>query len=177
MRRMSLGAAQLQRLEDERRNVQVTHPAAVGDLVHLHEAVARRAPRLVGLRLLLQHAIEVGLALLELSAERHGERGRAQMTSGEKSGRPLRTGRSCPRSYTVPAALRPRACARVSQSHNRLRGFGRRRAVERHQRGRHARESGRCRRASGPSRPPRPRSGRGVRRWILRSDGRRRSLL
>ena len=63
------GAAQLQRLEDEGRDVEVTHPAAVGDLVHLHEAVARGAPGLVGLRLLLQHAIEVRLALLGQAAE------------------------------------------------------------------------------------------------------------
>ena len=60
-------AAQLERLEDERRDLQVTRLAAVGDLVHLHEAIARGTPRLVGLGLLLELALEIGRALLELT--------------------------------------------------------------------------------------------------------------
>jgi len=67
-RRVPLRAAQLQRLEDERRDVDVTHLAAVGDLLHLHEAVAGGAPCLVGVGLLLQLTIEVGRALLERPA-------------------------------------------------------------------------------------------------------------
>ena len=55
------------------------------------------------------------------------------------------------------------------------RRFHRRRSVKRHQRGRDARESGRCRRASDPARRARPRSDRGVLRWILRSDEQQRS--
>ena len=72
---MAFGAAQLQRLKDERRDVQVTRLAAVGDLVHLHEAVARGAPGLVGLGLLLELALEVGRTLLELREQRDDERG------------------------------------------------------------------------------------------------------
>jgi hypothetical protein len=70
---MALCTAQLQRLKHERRDVQVTRPAAVGDLVHLHEAVARRAPGFVRLGLLLELAVEVGGPLLKLGGERQKE--------------------------------------------------------------------------------------------------------
>ena len=57
-------AAELQRLKDESGDVEVANLAAVGDLLHLHEAVARRPPDLVGLRLLLQLTVEIRLTLL-----------------------------------------------------------------------------------------------------------------
>jgi hypothetical protein len=64
---MPFRAAQFQGLKDERRDVHVTCLAAVGDLLHLHEAVAGGVPRLVGFGLLLELTLEIGLALLELA--------------------------------------------------------------------------------------------------------------
>ena len=61
-RRVSFRGAGLQRLEDEGRHVEIAGAAAVGDLLDLHEAGARGAPRLVGLGLLLEHPIEIRLA-------------------------------------------------------------------------------------------------------------------
>ena len=113
-RGMSLRAAQLQRLKDEGRDVEVTRLAAVGDLVHLHEAVARRAPGLVGLGLLLELTFEIGRALLELPGGRPAAEARTRARSARRTAEALmpqilhRRWRGC-------AA---RACARVSHSHS-----------------------------------------------------------
>ena len=60
------GAAQRERLKHKGGDVHIAHLAAVGDLLHLHDAVARGAPGLVGVGLLLELALEVGRTLLEL---------------------------------------------------------------------------------------------------------------
>jgi hypothetical protein len=65
-RRMTLRAAKIQRLEDERRNVEVADAAPVADLRHLHDAVAGPAPCLVGLGLPLDLAVEVRCPLEEV---------------------------------------------------------------------------------------------------------------
>ena len=62
----AFGAARLERLEDERGNVEIARAAAVGDLLHLHDALARRAPRPVGLGLLPQQPLEVRRRVPEL---------------------------------------------------------------------------------------------------------------
>jgi hypothetical protein len=48
-----------ERQEDERRHIQIAGAAAIGDLLHTHEAVARRAPLAVGGSLLIQLFLEV----------------------------------------------------------------------------------------------------------------------
>src|SRR5262249_23564954 len=117
-RGVPLRAAELQRLEDERGNLQVTRSAAVGDLLHLHEAVARGAPRLVGLGLLREHAIEIRLALRRLLRRPGAQRNRTERgESSERSG--ANGGIHASRSYTDPAAFEARACARESQSQSR----------------------------------------------------------
>ena len=142
-------AAQLQRLEHERRDVEIAGLAAVGDLLHLHEAVARRPPGLVGLGLLLQHALEIGRPLLELrrllasdapgasASDREADGATARATQNEAAEVDARTRRS----YTVPDGVggaRVRARQPVAQL---VRGFGRGLAVKRHQRGRHTRDA------------------------------------
>src|SRR5262249_19242727 len=86
---MSLRAAQLERLKDESRDLHVAGAAAVGDLLHLHEAGTRSAPRLVGLGLLLEHPLEVGLTLRRrrfLAAERDRAETKADRERGDARG-------------------------------------------------------------------------------------------
>src|SRR5580765_4626848 len=49
----------LQRLKEERRDLETIRAALVGDLVHLHQTGTRRAPRLIGRRLVLEIPLEV----------------------------------------------------------------------------------------------------------------------
>jgi hypothetical protein len=56
---MPPGAARLHGPKHERGDVEIAGTAAVSDLLHLHVALARRAPRPVGLCLLLNLAVEI----------------------------------------------------------------------------------------------------------------------
>ena len=66
-RGVALRPAQPERLEYERGNVEIARLAAVGDLLHLHEAFARGAPRPVGVGLLPHHVLGVGPRFAELA--------------------------------------------------------------------------------------------------------------
>src|SRR5207249_11484039 len=103
-RRMALWAANGERLKHEGGNIEIADRAPIGDLVHLHDAVACRAPCLVGLGLLLKLAVEVGLARRILPAKR--DRCEDQCKQGD-------WGSHAPRSYTGGGS-EARACARVS---------------------------------------------------------------
>ena len=58
--------AQMERLEDKRGNVQIARLASVGDLLHLHDALARGAPRHVRVGLLPHQILGVRLRVPEL---------------------------------------------------------------------------------------------------------------
>ncbi len=83
---MSLGAAQRQRLEHERRDVEIADLAAVGDLLDLHAAGARVAPVAIGFGLILRHPLEVRRA--ELRAESWSDETEDQESDGNVA-RPL----------------------------------------------------------------------------------------
>ena len=139
----ALRAAQLQRLKDQRRDVEVAGLAAVGDLLHLHEALARGAPGRVGLRLLLRACGRNRARAAGTDAGPAASRGRGlgrRSTKGdrrsEQCARQWRS--SCRRSYTDPAARRGARVRARQPFAQQMRRLGRRAAVERHQRGRHA---------------------------------------
>src|SRR5262249_8586400 len=69
------GGAELQRLKDEGRHVEIAHPGTVGDLVHRHEAFAGGAPFPIGFGLLLEIAREIAGPPLKaaLTGEVEGE--------------------------------------------------------------------------------------------------------
>src|SRR4051812_1049766 len=58
-RGVPLRPAQMQRLEHEGGDVEIANPAAIRDLLHLHVAVACRAPSCVGVGLVARIAVEV----------------------------------------------------------------------------------------------------------------------
>ena len=137
-RGVRLRAAELQRLEDKCRDVEIAYAAAIGDLLHLHDAVARGAPGPVRVRLLLQHSLEVGLpltgSLRRLTEQRYRTQPdeRCECCDANRRAdhpdilhRPSGTGRGARMRAREPAA-------------KLIRGLDRRGAVERHQRGRDA---------------------------------------
>src|SRR5438552_1260221 len=172
-RRVALRSAEIERLKYERGNIQIADPAAVGDLLHLHVAVARRPPFRVGLRLVAKILLEVADAILGRRAIVFGSGLAAKRRRGDQNGRentaePRRSSNHPPN--LTPEVEERRAGARMSASRSGgalpRPACGRRRASARSARP----GCGRCRRASGPGRPRRPRSGTGGPRWIVRSD-------
>ncbi len=151
---MTLCPARLERLEHERRNVQIADPAAVGDLFHDHVSLARHAPGSVGVGLGPAHAIEVrcGRRLDRSGGEDESGRRRTGPTRSAPAAATARppilergggSARVVEAGIGIPLILSRRARRRASMRTAEPRGqkprrLRRCRSVERHERGRNA---------------------------------------
>ena len=150
---MTLRAAHLERLKHERGNVQIAHPAAVGDLLHAHVSLARHSPGPIGLGLRPAHAIEVRCRR-RLDRSGGQDDGHTEEEDGKQQ-RPVRHSVALDARTFGPSALEPgtgidippilsrrarrRAPMRTIEPRRQQPGRLRRRwSVERHERGRDA---------------------------------------
>ena len=149
-----------ERLKDERRHVEIAAAAPVGDLLHPHEPGARLPPAAVGVRLVAEHLVEIRATdrlRRRLGGRREEEEeGTARMDPERGTGAESR-GPVPSETVAAMATILHSAHAAVGALMGARQplaeepgGRVRRRAVERHQGRRQARNPRRCTRASGP---------------------------